>query len=320
MASARSLLQNGGSWVGRVMRILLATFALLVVFALVAARITYARATDAGLDFGEELRQMGERNLAGEHKDDLYGVMLNGQLVDSTSASSRRSMHELLDYFQTECKEDAVGMADKFADLPRSVGQLATGKSSEGFLTVRREQDNRGFVLCFGSERSPSRSERLAQVRKAGTTGELGALGDVRYVVVYKAESGSRVFAAWTHGSFNVYKMFPDKGDVPGEDLAGIPRPDGGRRILSATVTGAPFGVNAYEVMGADAAAVAKELNTKLLSRGWKLVPTAPGVPNDTQFYTLGNSVDVGINARKVHGDRTQVSYLVSLGMGKVTR
>jgi hypothetical protein len=314
------MLHKGGSVLGRVMRVLLATLVLLIAFAFVAARITYARATDAGLDFGEELRQMGERNLSGEHKDDLYGIMLNGQLVESTNASSPRSMHELLDYFHAECKTDAVAMADKFANLPRAVSQVEVGKSSEGFLIVRREQDTRGFVFCIGTDGSPTRGERLAQVKSAGTTGELGTLGDIRYVVVYKSESGSRVFAAWTHGSFNLYKMFPKKGDVPGEDLAGIPRPNGGRRILSATVTGAPFGVNAYEVAGADPADVAREIDGKLVSRGWKVVPTAPGVPKDTQFYTLGNTVDVGVNARRVHGDRTQVSYLVSLGMGSVTR
>jgi hypothetical protein len=115
-------------------------------------------------------------------------------------------------------------------------------------------------------------------------------------VTVYREGSGARVFTAWTHGTFNVLTMFPKYGDAPGEDLGGVPRPEGGRRTLSAKIVGAPFGINTYEVLGAPSE-VTKEVDTVLLARGWKAVPTAPGVPDDTRFYSLGTAMDVGVHA-----------------------
>jgi hypothetical protein len=319
MSSARQLVQKGGFWLRRTVRVALATVLVLVIFAFVAARISYARVTDGLLDFGEELRRTSGQNINAEHQGDLYEIVLNGQPLDSANASTRHSMHEVLDYFQSQCKDNANGLSDTFANLPKSVDGLPLGKGSEGFFTVRREQENRGFVFCMAADKKLSNAEMIMRLRRAGTTGDFGLIGDVRYVTVYKEENGARVFTAWTHGTFNVYSMFPKTGDAPGEDFGGVPRPDGGRRILSATVTGAPFGANAYEVPGAPTD-VAKGLDTKLVAAGWKLVPTAPGVPNDTQFYSLGNAVDVGVNARKAHGDTTHVSYIVSRGIGSVSR
>jgi len=311
--------EKGAAWLKRGLRVSIATSLVLTSFGLVAARMSYARATDAAMNFGDELRSMGVHHLSGDLAADYYEVQLNGQPVASSNAETRHSKHAVLDYLQAECEHDAVALGEKFSHLDRSLSTLTPGKGKAGFLAIRREQDDRGFVFCFAVDGDSSSTETLARIKKAGVTGDVSSIGDVRYASVRQEGKGATVVTMWTHGSFNPLAMFPKTGDAPGEDFGSIPRPEGGRRILSGTVVGAPFGVNSYEVAGG-ADEVFKGVNDRLLTAGWKPVPVAKGVPLADHFYTLGNVMDVGVDVREVHPGKTDVSYVVSRGVGSVSR
>jgi hypothetical protein len=318
MSSAQRL-QKAGAWLRRGLRVSLASALVLTSFGIVAARVSYARATDAGMNFGDELSAMSMHHTSGDLTGDAYEVVLNGQPVESSSAATRRSMHDVLDYLQSQCAHNADGLGDKFAHVGRDLASMSPDVGKEGFLVVRREQGDRGFVFCFAGDGSGSASETVARLKRAATTGDFAQLGDVRYASVHKDGTGSQVFTMWTRGAFNIYTMFPQTGDAPGEDFGGVPRPDGSRRTLSGTVVGAPFGISSYEVKGAGAE-VFKGVNDKLIAAGFQPVVVAKGVPEVSHFYTLGNRMDVGVDVRETHKGVSAVSYVVSRGVGAVSR
>jgi acetylornithine deacetylase/succinyl-diaminopimelate desuccinylase-like protein len=319
MSSGKRLVwQAGKAWVMRGLRVALASAVVLVAFGLVAVRISYARATEAAMDFGDELRRVGEHHLSGDMNADAYEVLLNGQSVHASNAETTRPMHEVLAYFQAQCKEDGLGMSDKLTHLQPTLNTLASTPGVPGFMTIRREQEDRGFVFCMAADHELSTHEQLLRLKRAHS--DFGTIGDIRYVSVRKDGARSNVVAAWTHGSFDIRVMFPESGDAPGEDFANVPRPDGARRIMTGTVTGAPFGVNAYEVSG-DAPSVISAVDAKLVSAGWKPTSAPSGLAQAGRFYSLGNALNVGVAATKAAtSGKTDVSYIVSRGVGSVTR
>jgi hypothetical protein len=271
------------------------------------------------MSFGDQLRAMETEHVAGAVPGDAYEVVLNGQPVESSNATTGHSMHEVLDYLRAECTHDAKGLADKFSHLDQALDRLTLDKGTDGFLVVRREQDDRGFVLCFAVDGPQALPDTLGRLKRAGMTGDLAQVGDLRYATVHRQGTGTWVSTVWTRGSFSPTAMFPKAGDAPGEDFGGVPRPEGGRRIVSGTIVGAPVAINAYEVMG-PSAPIRQHVDEMLVTAGWKAVPMAKGVPDIDHFFTLGNTMDVGVDVREVRPGVTHVSYVVSKGIGSAAR
>lgn len=71
--------------------------------------------------------------------------------------------------------------------------------------------------------------------------------------------------------------MFPQVGDVPGDDLPGVPRPPNARRTFAATVLESGQAVRIYEGKPADMSAL-------LTSAGWKKT-----VEGDVELYVRGD-------------------------------
>ena len=305
-------------WVARSVRVTLATGCVMTAFGLVAVRVSYARATQAGMDFGDQLRQLGDHHLSGDLNGDAYEVLLNGQVINSSSADTSRPVHEVLAYFQAQCNEDAVGLGDKLAHLGPTVSTLSSQAGIPGFMTIRREQEDAGFVFCMATDHELVGPEQLDRI-KAAASGDLGKIGDIRYVSVRVQGDHTNVVAAWTRGKFDVAAMFPQNRDSPGDDFANVPRPEGSRRILSGTVTGAPFGVNAYEVPG-EPDAVMASVDAKLQAAGFKPTSMPDETAKASHFYSLGDVLDIGVNAIATSGGKTNVSYMVSRGVNTVTR
>ena len=235
---------------------------------------------DAALHFGDELLELSSPadgavgagslragELSGEVAGDVYRMNLNGQTISITSATTDRSPTIVLDYFERECKTRADGLGERFTTLYDTLRDMPSSTGNPGFATLRDERGPKGFVVCFATAGSMSTTEQIRALTDAATSGDLGKIGDVRYVVAESAGGGANVVTAWTHGSFNVRQMFPAEGDAPGKDLPMAPRPEGSRRILTAFVEGAPYGVNVYHLSGsADRAREAVERD--LLGKG----------------------------------------------------
>jgi hypothetical protein len=288
-------------------------------FGVVLVHSAYARAADVGLDLGDELRHMEEGHLSGDVSGEVYQLAVNGQSFQSNNQATSRPLHALLDYFQEQCSTNGDGLADGLEHLTSTLRDLPKVSGHPGFMILRKEAEDRGFIFCMGTDHELTMGEKISKMRQVAATGDLGQIGDIRYVSIMSDPGGSTVASLWTHGTLNIGAMFPRGADAPGEDIGAVPRPDGARRILTGSVIGAPFGVNAYEVPGAPAQVMAS-VETKLLAAGWQPAPIPDAIHVATRFYSLPGALDLAVVARGDRGGKSDVAYLVSRAIQTVSR
>src|SRR5262249_42086816 len=131
-------------------------------------------------------------------------------------------------------------------------------------------EGDEGSVMCFvrGDEMKPSASEAFTTLMQ---TGELGALGKVRYAYAKKnAKTGKTLLlTAWTESKFNLYQMLANgKTDAIGEDFPEIPRVPNSVRAIAARAEGTPYAINVYKTTDRPEATLAF-YDGAMKERGW---------------------------------------------------
>ena len=107
------------------------------------------------------------------------------------------------------------GLEKDIAHLP----QVAMAKlSSFVFGVVHREWSNRGYVACIERGGDGGLAGLATDLRDVAQTGDIAKLGTFRYVSVDRGPGATKthVLRQWTEGEFNLSKLFPATGDVPG--------------------------------------------------------------------------------------------------------
>ncbi len=319
MASTGERVRQGvGKWLGRLVRVTLGLGAVGVAAGLVAVRVSYADASEAGLDFGKELHELGEHHPSGDMDMEVYELTLNGQPFSTETVGTGRSMKDVLDYFQSECTTNSVGMGEALGRLGPTLKNLPKSSGVPGVFVFRKDAEDRSFIFCIAPDHELSLKEQFARARTAVQTGDIGTIGDIRYINVLKDRDGATVTSMWTRGTFNVNAMFPKVGDAPGEDIGAIPRPEGARRILTAHIVGAPFGLNVYETPGLVGPNMAA-LDATLTRVGWKRFEMPDQIKTPTHVYSLGKSTDIVVTPHQAKGGRTSFAYMVSRGIEEVS-
>jgi hypothetical protein len=309
------------SWFSRAVRLSVTGVVVVGCFGTVVVRTAEARASDTGLTFGDQLMSVMEgRYSSGAVESDVYRVQLNGQTFNSTNVVTHRAMHEVLSHFATQCKVHAEGLSDSFKNLHATVSDLTPSTSGvEGALVVQREEADHGFVFCVAPDHKLTETELMSRLGVVGETGDVSKAGNLRYVGMRRQPNGDfNVVTAWTEGKLELYSMYSDASDVPGQDFGNVPRPDGGRRILSATIDGAPGGVNSYLVKGARADVLAG-LDGTLKGAGWQALKMPEKVPHVGVGYSLGGNLQLIVSASPQEKD-TLVTYVVSRGLRATSR
>ena len=152
------------------------------------------------------------------------------------------------------------------------------------------------------------KAEIVSRLQRFAETGDLAAIGRLRYV--YARETGpgqSHVVAAWTEGSFDVGALLPPKlgGDTPGSDSRVVPRPADAVRLLTADVEGVPYAVRLYDAAGAPEAFMAG-YEASLLDNGWSKVE---GSSDPRARSYVRGPIDLMVVAGD-HGARSMVSMV----------
>jgi hypothetical protein len=132
-------------------------------------------------------------------------------------------------------------------------------------------------------------------VRALFSTRDLGKLGTLLYVTAERGPDAKKthVLRTFTERSFKIDALLPKKGDAPGSDLDGIPRPSpDARRILTATVDGWPLGVRIYDASG-DPEEILARYAAELPRSGWTLVDVPTSHGGMRVFYQRGTSLFV---------------------------
>jgi hypothetical protein len=248
---------------------LLRAFAYVSVIGAVATgvqlRAARAEVQDRTVMLGREMLQLAE---ATQH--DVSHVSINGQSVFVGSSIGTGTPAEVLDRYEGYCKANAAQVPEAWRAL---AGKTDNDSEKAGLFNagvLRGGDEEEGTVVCF--TRSPeSKASVIEALTAFGETGELSAIGNLRYVYTKKSELGNTVvLTAWTDSKFNLADLIPEEGkDVPGGDFAEIPRLPDAHRIISTRIEGTPYGVNVYRTTSMAPDKVAKFYDVELTSNGW---------------------------------------------------
>jgi hypothetical protein len=228
----------------------------------------HAQVNDALMSLGPEMRLLaGSGNV-----DRPRALALNGEQIHFASGTTEKDLDTVLDWYEGNCRKEG---GDLGAQLERA---LAEGKTSlgEGTATdhvLRDQEGSKGFVACLAlGEDEVDAHELLERFERFQKSLNLADVGDMRYVFAEEGQESTHFVAFWSEGSLDIGRMFPREGDAPGRDVGGIPRPPGGRRILSTFERGEPAGMAMYGESHLGAAELERFYERELPARGWSII------------------------------------------------
>ena len=241
----------------------------LVVGALCALSIrsAEARVGESLRGFASELMNWKSASFASTPRN----LWLNAGELRFVSASTELSVSETLDRFEDVCQRHGeIAGAEQVLNAKRTT----LGRSSTAWLhgAFREEAATEGFLACLDTGGVLGPSELAKRIQRFAETGDLAALGELRYVLARREGNVTSALLLWTEGAFPLLRMFPEHGDAPGRDPLDMPRPAQAERLLSAAERDAPYSLTLYRVSSGPAPALASYVEG-LKSAGWSVTP-----------------------------------------------
>jgi len=205
-------------------------------------------------------------------------VTLNGQTIQLATGTTRDGVAAVLDWYETQCARRGGGVTRELARSHEGFGSAAfnalwstVGRRTGTFEVIRDGDSDGGYVACLDMGGDDVRGDALTRrIQAFVDSGDLSRLGDMRYAYVRRGSSGTRVVTVATDGRFDLLRMFPERGDAPGNDVAGLARFPGMRRVLSAQEEGVANVLGMYSVR-APLAQVRQWYRSNLPGNGWTL-------------------------------------------------
>lgn len=250
---------------------------LLVAVAASALGVRYARAelSERLLTLGAPLGRFAE--LAGPE----LTLELNGATLRVSTATIQSDVASALDRFDAICADSAPLLAAAL----REAAPADTTQSGG----LRVDAGDAGAALCLAQADDTDLAGLAKRAARVARSGDLAQLGQLRYLSVRSAGAhAAQLLLVRADGPLPLDAMFPAEADAPGRDLAALPRPSLGRRILSAHVSGGDSGLVAYKVPGAPHLALATYV-AELTRQGYRELPI-PGAGAVTSVLRGGSS------------------------------
>jgi len=172
------------------------------------------------------------------HLDASRTLHVNGLVLRVLSGSTRDSLTAVLDFFHERCRRVGGELARLAPSAPgRSVHPLPARVFEP---VLRREGTQTGYLGCLDLGAAPLGLEPLLRrLRAFARDGDLAVLGGLRFVWAAREHEHTTYVAVWNAGSLRLADLAPARGDAPGADVDGIPRPPGSRRVMSVFQEGA---------------------------------------------------------------------------------
>jgi hypothetical protein len=286
-----------------VVRVLVYCLFVSVVIAGVSIRSAYGDFKDSSMLIGRQLATFGD--LEGS----VQRVRLNGEPIYVSSALADASVPELLDRFETACREHAGGLDQMFESLPASIKtNLAGVDGTAGVGIIRNQDGDEGMIACLAQAPLDGWESIGVRTEQFLDTGDLSKIGDLRYVYLKRVANKTHVISVWTDGPFKLFNVAPvDGNEAPGSDSANAPRPLDAVRLLSAEVVGAPYAVRIYDSAESQDEILAM-YESEMPKRGWTGIRLPPDEVRNGRAYTR-EGVDLLVFAF-AEGDRSYVSVV----------
>lgn len=264
-------------------RVAIFLVAVFLVLGAASAHAAYGDMREAALQTGRQLASMGQLDAP------FHRVLLNGEPIYLSSAMVDESVKEVLDRFEAECISQPGSLPELYKALPKEAKKKLGSDDGAGLGILRTEVDDEGVVACLAQESQGGWSAMQERLARFAQSGDLGEVGDLRYLYVTRQGARTHVLSVWTQGSFRFSNLVAKEGeDAPGSDARDVPRPLNAKRVLTAAVEGAPYGVRIY-----NSAATSEELRThyrqELSQYGWTEVSgVAEAVDGGLAFSRAG--------------------------------
>jgi hypothetical protein len=227
-------------------------------------RSAHAEVKNRTVELGRQMLQLAQ---ASQH--DVNKLSLNGQPMWVGSSLSNDAASDVLDRYEADCAKNSAQPPENWREIANKAAEKNANKPGMASGIMRAGDRDEGTVVCFtkGEGSKPTVKEAL---KTFAETGELGALGNLRYVYVKKSDRGKTVvLTAWTDDKFNLADLVPPEGsESPGTDFPEVPRPPTSMRLMSVQVEGTPFGVNVYRSKQGPANVVSY-YDAEMAKRGW---------------------------------------------------
>jgi len=230
---------------------------------------------EAKARIGETLIAFGDQLAAwsnGKLDSKLGHLTVNGLRIHRVTATTPLAINDALDRLEHICTEHGGLQSPEGFLNGRSPSEQ---KLSRG--TYRRVGNTEGVLACIDTERPLGPVELARRLEQFAKTGDLSAVGQLRYVLARNDGSVTSLLILWTDGSVPLLQMFPRSGDAPGRDVPDVPRPRDSDRLLSAADQTAPYTITVYRSRQASGALTLEWYTKALKERGWLVVGAKVG-------------------------------------------
>lgn len=274
-------------------------------------------AHQARAQLGEMLMGIGVEMLrfqGAERQQAPRTLMINGQPLRISVGVASAPLDEVLDHYQSGCRERGGSLAQEVQELRDSGEALSEVDNAWLDPVIRQQGEDRGIVACMDTGPESQSTEGLAsKIAEFGQQMDLSAIGDLRYIYAVQEENETVFVVIWTEGSFRVGEMFPSEGDAPGADPQGLPRPPESRRLLSAYEVDHPQSMTLYAESSWSAEDMSAHMLAALQEDGWNPLETDAPTERAMQMTVLergDNMITLSIVETPTAG--TQTSLLVA--------
>lgn len=247
------------------------------VLAICASIVGYVIVRRARADVQEVMLGVGAQMMHfnhADHHDAPRALFLNGQQIMLATASTHKTVDEVLDYYEARCKSRD---GDFNADIDRAARtehqEISAGSEGLFDTTLRDDKGDRGFVACLDTGRDHLTIQQvLDRIRNFTRSGDVSDVGNLRYAYIDASGQSTHIVTFWTEHHLNVRSMFPASGDSPGRDIIDVPRPPAARRFLSAWEEGYPQSIALYADSSANERGLRRFYTQTLPHHGWTIL------------------------------------------------
>jgi hypothetical protein len=271
---------------------------ILVVLLASCLRSAHARLGEALLGFGAQLSKMQDLNANSAPRQ----LNINGLSMGVLTLSTKLGVGDALDRFQEQCRQHG-GL-----QVPQAVANKLRSARNAFDGTIRQEGQNEGMLACVDSGHPLTLRELTERLAAFRDSGDLAALGELRYIFARRSGVTTTLLVFWTEGSAPLLKIFPPSGNAPGRDPENVPRFAGSRRVLSATEHGAPYHLTLYKAEKQSPATLCSWYHGALTAGGWLAAPGSSAAAIRAQRG--GRNIVVACSAAKGGGAVATVAEL----------
>lgn len=254
-------------------------------------------------------------------------VVVNGESMYLATGITHDSVAAVLDYYETQCERRGGRVTAGLSAAQRAQLDTATfnqlwanaSRLGQRIESLRGGDDDEGYVACVDvGDRSLSVDDLSHRLQEVVRTGDLSHWGNLRYAYVTRRPTGTRILTVATEGQFNLLRMFPNEGDAPGQDVPGLARFPGMRRVVSAYEDGHANGLGMYTVQ-APVTRVREWYRDEMGRRGWALsdVPHDRPLPPEVEAsrarmlaFSRGNDATMVLVFDHTEGTTSMMSLL----------